>query len=222
MPKFARSLLIAVTATSTFFATSDGWAQSPSGVVSAAAGQPKSLFITILDGEGALNDIRARTAREPIVEVDDENHKPVAAALVLFSIDSNGSSTPLASFAGSQTLSVQTGADGRAIAHGFQVTHATGKFSIRVKATVGAAVAEVVIAETNVSSASEGGGGNRVSIFGHKKTNWIIGSVVAVGVIIGVAIASQQSATTVTPGTGTVGAPATVRGIRIPLQHRAH
>ncbi len=46
---------------------------------------PNRIFIQIIDGEGALNDIRSRTAREPIVEVDDENHKPIAGALVLFS-----------------------------------------------------------------------------------------------------------------------------------------
>jgi hypothetical protein len=223
MLKSARSLLIAVMATSTFFGTSEGWGQSPAGVVTAAAGQPKALFITILDGEGALNDIRARTAREPIVEVDDENHKPVAGALVLFSIDSNGSSTPLADFAGSQTLSVQTGADGRAVGHGFQVTRATGKFDIRVHASVGAAVAEVVIAETNVSSLSHAAAERRVSLLGHKKANWIIASVIAGGVIVGVAIASQQSATTVTPGTGNVGPPpAVAHGIRIPLHLRGH
>src|SRR5579863_6856916 len=38
------------------------------------------LLITILDGEGALNDIRKGTAREPIVQVEDENHRPVAGA----------------------------------------------------------------------------------------------------------------------------------------------
>src|ERR1700712_3991708 len=54
--------------------------------VAASTAAPKALFITILEGEGELNDVRARTAREPIVQVEDENHKPVAGALVLFAI----------------------------------------------------------------------------------------------------------------------------------------
>ena len=62
-----------------------------------------ALVITILEGEGALNDIRQRTAREPIIEVRDENHKPIAGAVVLFTLQGSG---PGGSFAeGAQTFS---------------------------------------------------------------------------------------------------------------------
>ena len=54
------------------------------------AAAPMMLHITILDGEDSLNNIRERTAREPIVQVEDENHKPVAGALLLFSIQNGG------------------------------------------------------------------------------------------------------------------------------------
>ena len=55
-------------------------AGSPS--LDAQSAVPQNLQITILDGEGALNNIKQRTAREPIVQVTDENHKPVAGAVV--------------------------------------------------------------------------------------------------------------------------------------------
>src|SRR5579863_5849082 len=48
------------------------------------------LSIVILEGEGAINNIKQRTAREPIVRVEDENHKPVAGAAVVFTLPSQG------------------------------------------------------------------------------------------------------------------------------------
>jgi hypothetical protein len=44
------------------------------------------LKILILDGEGAVNSIKLGTAREPIVQVQDENDRPVAGAMVVFTL----------------------------------------------------------------------------------------------------------------------------------------
>ena len=43
-----------------------------------------ALFINIVEGEGTLNNIKQRVNREPIVQVEDENHKPIAGAAVVF------------------------------------------------------------------------------------------------------------------------------------------
>ena len=43
------------------------------------------LNLIVVEGEGAINNIRQRTARETIVQVEDENRKPVADAVVVFS-----------------------------------------------------------------------------------------------------------------------------------------
>jgi hypothetical protein len=190
--------------------------QTPSSTVAVAATEPKGLFINILEGEGALNDIRTRTAREPIVEVDDENHKPVAGALVLFAVD-NGGGSPFATFAGANTVSVETDAAGRAVARGFQITQRKGKFNIKVHATKGPLEAAEVIAESNIAALlSSQGHENPVVAASHRKLEWIIGGVAAAGVVTGIVIATQQgSSTTITPGTGTVGAPAAIGGIRI-------
>jgi hypothetical protein len=120
------------------------------GVQAAAA--PMMLHITILDGEDALNDIRERTAREPIVQVEDENHKPVAGALILFSIQ-NGGTGAGGTFNGLSTLSVTTDAQGRAVAHGLKVNSTSGSFTISVTATLGALVATTVIHQSNVAGA---------------------------------------------------------------------
>jgi hypothetical protein len=191
-------------------------------VVAPASAQPKGLFINIIEGEGALNDIRTRTAREPIVEVDDENHKPVAGALVLFAIDNGGSGSPFATFSGANTVSVQTDAAGRAVGRGFQITQHKGPYKINVRATKGELQADSVILQSNIEVLLSPSGSPTPAVVAahHTHWGWIIGGIAAAGAATGIVIAthSSSSPTTVTPGTGTVGAPAVVGGIRIPLQ----
>ncbi len=169
-------------------------AQAPAAVAQAA---PKALFIDIIEGEGELNDVRARTAREPIVQVNDENHKPVAGALVLFSIETN-SKAPLANFSGARSLSVRTGSDGRATANGYQVTGLAGQVRIIVHAVVGGAAADAVIHQTNFAK------GSRLSrgVTHHKLllgTGAVLGAAVAI-----IVLETKGSGTTITAGTGTV------------------
>ncbi len=143
-----------------------GWGEAQ--LVQTAGAGPQKLMITILEGDGALNNIRERDAREPIVQVTDENHKPVAGALILFTIHdaANGAG---ASFAGgASTLSVTTGPDGIAHATGL-APRGSGSFTITVAASLGAVVAaEAVIHQSNLitanpgSSSSSGSGTGRV------------------------------------------------------------
>ena len=117
---------------------------------------PMMLHITILDGEDALNNVRERTAREPIVQVEDENHKPVAGALILFSIQ-NGGTGATGTFNGLSTLSVTTDSEGKAIAHGLKPNATSGSYTIGVTATLGALVATTIIHQSNIAG---GGGGS--------------------------------------------------------------
>jgi hypothetical protein len=117
---------------------------------------PMMLHITILDGEDSLNNIRERTAREPIVQVEDENHKPVAGALLIFSIQ-NGGTGAGGSFNGLSTLSVTTDSEGKAIAHGLKPNATSGSYTIGVTATLGALVATAVIHQSNVLGGGGGG-----------------------------------------------------------------
>ena len=177
--------------------TAGMYAQS---AVNAGAAAPKALFITILEGEGELNDIRARTAREPIVQVEDENHKPVAGALVLFAIPKGGAAA--ANFSGLSSLTVRTGADGRAIGRGFHVTRHTGNFEIAVTATVATVEVAAVIHETNFAK----GGKLYNYTANHPTLTTVIvglGGVAVAGTVI--ALETQPGATTITAGTGTVG-----------------
>jgi len=233
--KSAQLLLIILVATAAFCGFRAACAQAPGdtsppsqapGIAAPATGQPKGLFINIIEGEGALNDIRTRTAREPIVEVDDENHKPVAGALVLFAVDNGGSSSPFATFSGANTVSVQTDAAGRAVGRGFQVTQQKGQYKINVHVTKGELQADSVILESNIEALASPSSAQTTAavVAHHTHWGWIIGGIAAAGAATGIVIAthSSSSPTTVTPGTGTVGAPAAVGGIRIPLQGHAH
>jgi len=106
------------------------------------------LNIVIVEGEGAINNIKLRTARETIVQVEDENHKPVAGAAVVFTLPNQGAG---GAFAGNaQTLTSVTDANGRAVARGLQPNKIQGKFQIRVTASHNGQTASTVINMSNL------------------------------------------------------------------------
>lgn len=117
------------------------------------------LNIVIVEGEGALNNIKQRVNREPIVQVEDENHKPIAGAAVVFFLPTTG---PGGTFAnGSQTLTVTTDNLGRASAKGIRPNHMTGKMQIRVTASSNGLTASATITQMNVVGASVEGASPR-------------------------------------------------------------
>jgi hypothetical protein len=158
-----------------------------------------ALNIVIVEGEGAINNPRLRTAREPIVEVQDENHKPVAGALVLFATPDHGAGATFTN--GLKTLSVTTDSQGRATAQGFKPNSTAGTFQIVVTATYLGRTAQAKISQTNL----KGG-------MGIPGKAMIIGAVVAAGIIAGVVVATRgggggtsTTPTVITPGSPGVG-----------------
>ncbi|HEU0004812.1 MAG TPA: hypothetical protein VFS12_02370, partial [Terriglobia bacterium] len=115
------------------------------------------LRIVILEGEGAINNIRQRTAREPIVQVEDENRKPVAGAMVLFTLPDSG---PGAVFPnGSRSLITYTDPKGQAKANGLKPNSIAGAYQITVNVTSQGLKASTVIGQTNVLAATAVAGG---------------------------------------------------------------
>jgi hypothetical protein len=139
------------------------------------------LNLIIVEGEGAINNVRQRTAREPIIQVTDENNRPIAGAAVVFTLPESG---PGGTFAdGSRTLQVLTDGKGRAMARGLRLNDVPGKFEIQVDASYQGATASTTIHQSNaLMSAAAGGGlsGKAIAILA------AIGAAVAVGVIIAV------------------------------------
>lgn len=191
-----------------------------------------SLVITILDGEGSLNNIRQRTAREPIVEVDDENHKPIAGAAVLFTLPSSG---PSATFAdGAQTLSMTTDTAGRVAIQGMRPNDIPGSFNIQVRASYNGATGQATIHQKNVSAqSSDSTNNNSTGVHsvpahvGHglstKALLAILGGAAGAGAVAAVILTRGTNSAVITAGTPTIGAPAvTAGGIKLSLGRHAH
>ena len=106
------------------------------------------LNLVIIEGEGAINNVRQRTAREPIVQVEDENHRPVAGASVLFLLPDSGPGGVFSN--GARTLRVMTDSKGRAIAKGLRLNNVSGKFQIRVEASYQESTATASINQANM------------------------------------------------------------------------
>ena len=176
--------------------------------VPATAQVAPMLNLVVLEGEGATNNIRQRTARDPVVQVQDENHKPVAGAIVVFTLPSNGAGGTFAN--GSRTLSMVSDNQGRAVARGFRPNGLKGQFQIRVSATSSGLAAAIAITQTNVAVAVAGASAGS-------------GKLIAVLVAVGAAAAAGGAyyathngngtpavvtpSTTIAAGTSSVGPP---------------
>lgn len=173
------------------------------------AQNPASLQILIVEGEGAINNVRQRVNREPIVQVEDENHKPVAGAAVIFFLPNQG---PGGTFAnGTNTLTTTTNAQGQAVARGIRFNNQGGAMQIRVAASFAGQTASAVITQTNVLGGAVAGGSAGGMSLGMKLL--IIGAIVGGGVAAGVVIANRGGSNTnpavitITPGSVGVGCP---------------
>ncbi|HEY6344827.1 MAG TPA: hypothetical protein VIY49_25300 [Bryobacteraceae bacterium] len=127
------------------------WSQAPPPAPGPAQAR---LNIVVVEGESAINNVKGRVNREPIVLIVDENQRPLAGAAVVFLLPSSG---PGGSFVdGSKTLTVSTDAQGRAVAAGIHRNNLSGQMQIRVTASFGGQTVSTVITQTNVAGGSAG------------------------------------------------------------------
>jgi hypothetical protein len=160
----------------------------------------------IVEGEGAINNVRQRVAREPIVQVEDENRKPVAGAAVTFLLPNQGPSGVFAN--GSRSLTVMTDANGRAVARGLQPNNVNGEFQINVNASHEGRKGNNTINQTNAIIAGAAAAGISAKLI----ALLAVAGAAAVGGAVaatrgGTSTPARPSPTVVTPGTPTVGGP---------------
>jgi hypothetical protein len=177
-------------------------------VAALSAQQPPDLQILVIGGEGSINNVKQRTAREPVVEIRDRNNRPVAGAVVLFEAPRNGASGSF--IGGSPTVRVTSDSAGRAVGQGFRPNNTGGNFSIQVSATYQGATASATIHMTNLVGAAAAG-----AAAGHGKLIGILIGVGAAAAAGGVYAATRNGGapptapavapTTISAGTGTVG-----------------
>jgi hypothetical protein len=170
--------------------------------------QAPRLTIVIVEGDGAINNIKQRTSRETIVEVQDENHKPVAGAAVVFLLPSDG---PGGAFAGgAKSVTLPTDAAGRATMPTMQPNQATGNFQIRVNVSSAGRTASVTIAQSNAAGAAAAGAAGAAAGISAKTIGIIVAVAAAgaVGAAVGLKGKSNNTTTTTIPATptGTIGA----------------
>ena len=169
------------------------------------------LNLVVVEGEGAINNIKQRTAREPIIQVEDQNHKPIAGAVVVFTLPTQGAG---GAFAGGQhTLSVVTDSQGRAVARGFRPNGVRGQYQIHVNASYQGQTASTNVTQSNAAVAGAAGAavsGKLIAILA------VAGAAAAGGIIYATHSGGGNSgntgtgtpaAVTISPGSGAVGPP---------------
>ena len=156
---------------------------------------PARINLVILEGEGAVNNIKLRTARETIVQVEDENHKPVAGAVVVFLLPDSG---PGGTFVtGTKSATIVSDSTGRAAMPRMQLNSNSGRYEIRVHASHQGLQANAVIAQSTLVAAAG------------VSTGLIVGIVVAVAAAgaVGAVVATRGGNNNSTPGTPTPSTP---------------
>ena len=177
---------------------------------------PTALNLVIVEGEGAINNIRQRVARDPIVRVEDENRKPIAGAVVVFTLPTEGATGEFGG--GSKSLTVNTDAQGLAKAQGLKLGGLGGKLPIHITASYRGQSARITLTQfvevpagMKPSNPSSGGHGKLIAILA------VVGGAAAGGAAY--AATRKSSTTAVTPppsgptpigiaaGTGTISPP---------------
>jgi hypothetical protein len=179
----------------------------------AQAPSSETLNITIIDGEGAINNTRLRTARDLVVQVDDESKQPVAGAAVVFTLPSQGAGGSFPN--GEKTATVTTDRQGRAVARRFQPNTSAGKMEIRVNASWQGRTGRATITQFNMlvepaAVPKKSGSGKLIAVLA------IVGAGAAGGAVYATRRGGSTSAApaappvpvlTITPGAGTLGPP---------------
>ncbi len=161
----------------------------------APAEERQPFHVLVMEGEGAINNIRHQVNRGAMVLVEDENKNPLSGVAVTFFLPSEGPSGLFPN--GSRVLTVFTDQKGLASSRGVQFNNQVGLMRMKVTASLFAQTAEATITQTNISSAaamkttfspsigsgkvSGGGGGVKAPGFLGSKAFWIIVAAAAGG-----------------------------------------
>ena len=171
---------------------------------------PEKLTIVVIEGEGAIHNLRHRTASALTVQIVDENKRPVEGATVTLTLPSEGAG---GSFSQGAVAMATSDGQGKVVIGGLRPNNISGKMEIRVTASYQGQVAHATITQFNMMVEPAG-----QKPAGHKKVIAILLIVGAAAAGGAVAASSHKSSSApgaaptpttigITPGTGTVGAP---------------
>jgi hypothetical protein len=150
---------------------------------------PAALKVVILEGEGAINLIKMRVTRTPMVQVVDENNKPVAGAMVMFTVPDTGAGGTFAD--GSKTHIAYTNSAGKVSAVGLKANAIVGNFKINVNASFKGLTASASLGQTNiVAAAAAGAGGGAAGKAAGAAVGGVSKTLIAVIAVVGGAAAA--------------------------------
>lgn len=172
----------------------------------------QSLKIRVLAGNNEINDLERRIMAPLVVQVVDQNERPIESAEVVFRFPLSG---PGAAFTGGKTsVIVRTNGTGQAAATNWMANGQVGTFQVHVNASYGNQVGETTVSMTNATRVvAEPKKNTARGWWSHRwvKVAVIGGAAAAVG--IGVFLATRGgskgsgSTVTINPGSPGVGAP---------------
>ncbi|HTM50821.1 MAG TPA: hypothetical protein VL285_19130 [Bryobacteraceae bacterium] len=166
--------------------------------------------VVVLEGDGAINNIRLQRAKEPVVRVETESGSPVQGAVVHFAAPSQGAGVVFSD--GGPTATIVTDSEGRATGRGLRPNKTPGRFEIRVTASYQGLSATARIVQINAEPIElSKGSAKKIAILA------IIGGAAAGGAAFaarggGKSVAAAPpgtppAGTVITPGTPILGAP---------------
>jgi hypothetical protein len=175
----------------------------------------KNLKILVLAGNGEMNDLERRVMAPLVVQVLDQNDRPVEGAEVVFRFPGSG---PGATFQGGKTSqTVRSNGTGEAAAVNWIASNEVGTFEIRVTASYGNEFGETTIKMSNVTRIVEGAKKGKQAHW--YSPTWVKVALIggAAGAVVGIVLATRGGGShsagsgtvpiTVTPGPPTVGHP---------------
>jgi hypothetical protein len=148
-----------------------------------AEGQETGIKIQIVEGDGAINSIRLRRAKEPVIRVVDASGEPAVGATVTFVLPATG---PSGTFSDNGlSVTVQTDSRGMAIGRNLRPNAIAGQFRIRATTSWHGVPASASLAQTNAEPVAKSGHGKTIAIL-----------VVVAGAIAGGAAAAAHGGKT--------------------------
>ncbi len=168
------------------------------------AAQEEPIHVVVIEGDGAINNIRSAHAKEPVIRVEDASKRGVPGAVVTFLVPADGAGAVFGEAGTSLTLT--TDDRGEAVARGLHPNRNPGTFQIRVSASEHGQRSTAVITQTNVDPGAHTSS-RKIAILA------VLGGAAAAGAALALhggksaSAPSTPAGTTVIPGTPTIGGP---------------
>ena len=165
-----------------------------------------ALRVVVLEGDGAINNIRSPHTKETVVRVDTDN-QAAAGAAVTFLLPAEGAGGYFAD--GARSLTLTTDDRGLAAARGLHANRIAGAFLIRITASLNGRTATAAITQTNVDPGAQATS-HKIAILA------LVGGAAAAGAAVALRGGKSSSpspsptpsvATVIVPGTPVFGAP---------------